>query len=177
MEQETRKLAYYITQYAAFTDDDAVYEALDSWIEAYEIDESSLQDLLREMPKISDSINQKVYDHLYELPSSAIEDLVRIYLAIQDEDLSILEDYMDIDEYMAENRIYTPDVWEELADSDLRENGIDANALYWVSDISGNYDYQQMNAYENALSGVDTADVIQAALDELFDSWLDDQEE
>lgn len=175
MQDETRKAAYYITQYATYNSDEGVYEALEYWINKEDIDEDNLVELFGLMGQVSDSINEKVYMKLMTLSDSGVEKLLDLYNAITDGNLNDLDDVMNyvVFETLEEEDIKTPEEWYDYGDQSLRDMGADSNAIYWIKDLDLSYDYAQINVYLNGFEYMDELEVINFVLDRCLDDWLD----
>ena len=168
---------YYITQYSVFENDADVYASINGWIIKNEIDVTVFSEILELMPKVDDSVNQKVFNYLLFLDNEKLEKILLLYEALEEADLNELDDLFNNNElydWMADRNIYSPDTWEELADQDLKENGIDARCLYWVKDIDYNYEYQGLNGYENGFNDYTEEEVIKEFIDENLEDWLKD---
>lgn len=166
---------YYITQYAdAVTDDDQVYRTVARWIEINNIDINVLSDLITRMPSVSDAINQKIFNILTSMSNDELARVLVLYDALISESIDGLDDLADglFYDWLAENEIATPEEWAELADMDLRENGIHADALYWVNEIDYNYNYLALNGYANGFEGVDMGELIWAFIAENIEALV-----
>lgn len=175
MTKELKEKAYYITQYANYEFDDDVYHNIDYWIKENEIDPDLLIELFDLMPEIKDGINQKIYDVLFTLDNEKLEKIIEMLEAIKDNDMNTIADLVNnFYDWMAESEIYDPNTLEEIADEDLKTNGVKARCLYWVNEIDYSYNYNQFNGYGNGFHALNDEDVIDLWVCDNFDSWLED---
>lgn len=166
---------YYVTQYAdAVTDDDQVYRTIARWIKINNIDINVLSDLIARMPSVSDAINQKIFNTLTSMNNDELARALVVYDALISESIHGLDDLANglFYDWIAENEIATPEEWAELADMDLKENGIHANALYWINEIDYNYNYLALNGYANGFEGLDMGELIWAFIAENIDALI-----
>ncbi len=149
--KQTIKGAYYMTQYASYTTDEGVYEALISSLEANETDFDLVTEFLELTHDASDFINQKVYDSVfYNLTDEKIEILIKLYEAIENENMGDLEDLFNISFYeLFDGYVGDYDFFEMLADDDLKSNGINANAIQWAHKIPCDGDMYELDAYDD----------------------------
>ena len=165
----TEKL-YYLTQYATYYSDLGYYNTLKECLynnftaeELTQQETDQIMEAIEElsndlMPYVDDSINEKVFKLLYNIKSiEQIENINNLYNNIIDNNIYNIP---SIEDYMIYNNILNPEIWEEIADEDLRQHGTDASCLYWVKKIDYNYDFLELNAYENDFNGLDADDVI-----------------
>ena len=145
------KEAYYMTQYASYSSDDGVYEALISSLEANETDFNLVIDFLKLTQDATDFINQKVYDSIfYNLTDENIGILIKLYEAIENESINDLEDLFDINYYeLFDGYVENYDFFEMIADEDLKNNGIDANAIYWAYKIPYDDAMYELDCYNH----------------------------
>ena len=145
------KEAYYMTQYASYTTDEGVYQALITSLEANETDFNLVMEFLELTHNATDFINQKVYDSVfYNLTDEKIETLIKLYEAIENEDISDLEDLFGISYYdLFDCCVGHPDFFEMIADEDLKINGIDANAIYWAHKIPSDDNIYELDIYND----------------------------
>lgn len=141
--------AYYMTQYASYTSDEGVYEALISSIEKNETDVDLVIEFLELTHNATDFINQKVYDSVfYNLTDDKIETLIKLYEAIENESVSDLENLFGISYYdLFDCCVGHPDFFEMIADEDLRINGINSKALYWAHKIPSDDNIYELDYY------------------------------
>lgn len=165
---------YYITQYANASTDEQVYKTIERWIETNNIDINVLSDLISRMPSVSDAINQKIFNHLTSTNNDELARVLVLYDALISESIDGLDDLAGglFYDWLADNEIYTPDEWAELADMDLKENGINANALYWINEIDYNYNYLALNGYANGFEGLDMGELIWAFIAENIEALI-----
>lgn len=158
-----KKRLYYMTQYANHMSDEGFYNLIAEQVKTNDLDLDLFYEISELMESISDAINQKLFDKMLSA-TDASDLLLIVYLldAIEDNNMDAINRLTDyaLDDYMNENNILSPDSWEEIADEDLKHNGINANCLYWVKEIDHNYDYLQLNGYENGFYTMSDEDVI-----------------
>jgi DNA-directed RNA polymerase subunit F len=175
MKKELKEKAYYITQYANYEFDEDVYNNLNCWIKENEIDETLLLELFDIMPSIRDSINESIYNVIYTLDNEKLEKIIEMMQAIKDNDMNTIADLVNnFYDWMAEQEIYDPNTLEEIADEDLKTNGVKARCLYWVNEIDYNYNYNQFNGYYNGFHTLNDEDVIDLWACDNFESWLEE---
>lgn len=145
------KEAYYMTQYANYSSDEGVYEALISSLEENETDFNLVIEFLELTHDATDFINQKVYDSVfYSLTDENIEILIKLYEAIENESINDLEDLFDISYYdLFDGYAGDYDFFEMIADEDLKNNGIDANAIYWAYKIPCDGAMYELDVYNH----------------------------
>lgn len=141
--------AYYMTQYASYTSDEGVYEALITSLEENETDFDLVIEFLELTHNATDFINQKVYDSVfYNLTDDKIETLIKLYEAIENESVSDLENLFSISYYdLFDCCVGHPDFFEMIADEDLRINGINSKALYWANKIPSDDNIYELDYY------------------------------
>ena len=166
--KEVLKKAYYMTQYASYSSDEGVYEALISSLETNETDFNLVMEFLELTHDASDFINQKVYDSVfYSLNDEKIEVLIKLYEAIENENMSDLEDLFDISFYeLFDGYVGDYDFFETLADDDLKNNGINANAIQWAHKIPYGGEVYELDIYDD-FNEITFDDI----LERLFDSY------
>ena len=149
--KEVLKKAYYMTQYASYTTDEGVYEALLSSIDENETDYNLMMEFLELTPSVSDFINQKVYDSVfYNLNDEKIETLIKLYGAIENENIGDLEDLFHISFYdLFDGYVGDYDFFETLADDDLKCNGINADAIRWADKIPYDGSIYELDCYHD----------------------------
>lgn len=118
------------------------------------------------LPEVASKYTNTVPKRLYELMFHEPETLSKVYdlcMALIEEDIDMFANEINRDFYdwLAEEQIETPELWEELANRDLRENGVDAHCLYWVNKIDYGYTYNKLNVYQNDFEYMDTKDVLE----------------
>ena len=149
--KEVLKKAYYMTQYASYSSDEGVYEALISSLEANETDFDLVTEFLELTKDAPDFINQKVYDSVfYNLTDEKIETLIKLYEAIENENVSDLEDLFRISFYdLFDGYIGDYDYFEMIADDDLKCNGINADAIRWADKIPYDGGMYELDVYDD----------------------------
>lgn len=143
--------AYYMTQYAAYTTNEGVYEALLGTVEDW--DEASIMTLINIFelaPYIPDAINQVFYDSMYILSEEGVREVEDFYNLIyaDEQDLWLamfFVDYDGIDDlFELMDKVDKRDVWIVFADSyeDLAYAIIDE--MGWEGIQTENYfDYER----------------------------------
>ena len=166
--KEVLKKAYYMTQYASYSSDEGIYEAFISSLEANETDFDLVMEFLELTKDASDFINKKVYDSVfYNLTDEKIEILIKLYGAIENESILDLEELFDISYYeLFDGYVGDYDIFEMLADDDLKNNGISANAIHWAHKIPYDGDMYELDIYNN-FNEITFNDI----LERLFDSY------
>lgn len=160
------KEAYYMTQYAAYTSDEGVYEALIESLEENETDFDLVIEFLEMTKNASDSINQKVYDSVfYSLTDEKIERLIKLYEAIENESINDLEELFNISIYdLYDGYVGDYDFFEMIADEDLKMNGYSSNAIYWAKNIPTDDGLYHLDIY-NDFNEIVFDDVLDLILD------------
>lgn len=166
---------YYLTQYANYMSDEGVLEMFQEHVDGMDEDDAEeyleiLYTISQElMPNITDEVNQKIFGVL--TLTEDLSTLAEIVGAISRDDFQELDELTNygLSDFMTDYSIYSPYTWEEIADSDLRENGIEASCLYWAIKIDYSYDYLQLNAYENGFNHMDEIDVFEEFVSEHLD--------
>ena len=149
--KEVLKKAYYMTQYATYTTDEGVYEALLSSIDENETDYDLMIEFLELTHDADDFINQKVYDSVfYNLTDDNLKTLIKLYEAIENENVGDLEDLFNIGYYeLFDNYVGDYDFFEEVANEDLKSYGIEASAIYWAYKIPHDGATYELDVYYN----------------------------
>ena len=171
---------YYLTQYASYMTDSGYYsslkECLTSNFKKEGLKQHDVNDVMFKiellvsdlMPLVSDSINNKVYDLIFRVKNIyQINNIITFYDNIINNELYEIP---GIEDYMLENGIFSPDLYEEFADEDFRANGINASARYWFNKINYKYDYIALNVYMNDFIVYDIEDII---LNYINDGYFD----
>ena len=143
--------AYYMTQYASYTSDEGVYEALISSLEENETNFDLVIEFLELTHNATDFINQKVYDSIfYNLTDEKIQTLIELYEAIENESVSDLEDLFGISYWdLFDCYVGDSDFFEMIADEDLKINGINAQAIYWAHKIPSDDNIYELDIYDD----------------------------
>lgn len=171
MTDENKKRLYYMTQYADYMSDEGFYQSVDEIIKSNDLNIDLIAKISELMTESSDRHNVKIYGKMWQAEDdNDLLTLINLLRAIINDDLDAVAGLLDVDlwDFMAEKEIYTPDDLEEYADEDLRANGINARALYWVKEINYSAKYQEFNGYANGFYDLDDADIIEMLLDEHF---------
>lgn len=145
---------YYMTQYADYTTDAGYYEEMQDQLQL--LDDELLQELMELVPKVNDQFNKILFDLLFNIDNDQLQELITMwqYLTIDDIENALNVLNIDVfDLFTGDDYLYTFDILEEMADNDLRLNGINANALYWYKELEKNsgYNYYRFNGYMNGL--------------------------
>lgn len=154
---------YYMTQYAYNMSDEDFYNTIAEQVKTNDLDADLFYNISELMESVSDKINHKLFAKmLLATDDSDLYTIIYLLEAIKNNNFDRINDLTDyaLDDYMTENNIFSPDLWEEIADEDLKSNGINANCLYWVKEIDHNYDYLQLNGYENGFCNMSDEDMI-----------------
>lgn len=169
MTEENKRRLYYLTQYADYMTDEGFYQNMDEHIKSNELDIDLITEISELMTETSDNHNIKIYGKIWQAEDdNDLLTLANLLSAIIDENSEAVADLLDVDlwDFLTKKDIYTPDYLEEMADNDLKANGINANALYWVNKIDHGAKYQELNVYANDFYDLDDADIIEKLLDE-----------
>lgn len=169
MTEKNKKRLYYLTQYADYMTDEGFYQSIEEHIKKNDLDIDLIAKISELMTENNDKINKKIYGKIWQAKSNAdLFDIIDLLNAIIDENSEEVAELLNIDfwDFLTEREIYTPATLEEIADEDLRANGINANALYWFNEIAYSSKYQQFNGYANGFYNLDDADIIEMLLDE-----------
>lgn len=144
-------LLYYMTQYASYMTDEGYYESMKEQLE--ELDNELLKELMEIAPYVSDTYNKVLFDLLYHVDDSDLEMLIEIWEYLKDDDIDSIIKLLGMELYELTNgeEIYTYDELEDLADTDFRNNGINASAAYWYNELVSNsgYSFYVFNGYMN----------------------------
>jgi len=160
----------YLTQYANNMTDDELFNRLDWMIKENDLDLDLFIEIAEMMTVTHDAINQKLFDNMIEATSDAdLEIIINILTAVDNDDIYELDKLTNygLDRMMNENNIQDESYFSEVADMDLRENGLQARCLSWVNDIPNNFDYAELDCYDN-FTIMTTAEVIEKFFDEYF---------
>lgn len=153
-----RHILYYMTQYANYMTDEGYYEGMSEQLK--QLDHERLSYLCNELaPKVADKYNELLFNLLYTVNNDQLDKLIEVWELLADEDLEGLFNLVNVDYndlLNPDNYIYDYDTLEQIADEDLKTNGINANALYWYDELDSNYNYFVFNAYGNGFHYHDT---------------------
>lgn len=157
-----------MTQYANYMSDEGYYKEMQDQLKV--LDDELLQELMDLVPDVSDKFNKILYDLLFTINNDQLQELITVwqYLSINDieEALNVLNiDVMEL--FEGDDTLFDYQTLEDIADEDLRANGINANALYWIKDLELNngYNYYIFNGYAN---GFYYYDDLNDAIDEII---------
>lgn len=163
------KKYFYLTQYdecGMFNED--IMEILEK--NNQEAEGESLDQLLEIIPEVADRYNQELYNVMMSGGLNDVDVILEAWEYLADGKLAEALDVLDIDYYgILENYDVIPfdaATLEEIADDDLKANGINANALYWYDRIDSNC-IHVFNAYGNDFDYYDD-------IDELLEYYFDD---
>ncbi|MDD5294139.1 MAG: hypothetical protein PHW40_07550 [Candidatus Izemoplasmatales bacterium] len=133
--QRLTKEAYYMTQYASYMTDEGFYH---EWFDSLpaDVDVDKVIEWLAMTTEAPDRLNQMAFGYMFNLDSDTLDGLIALYEAYESgaDDLMRLLD-IDVYELFPDDLVGTSDFFEEVADSDLRDNGLSARSLYWAKDI------------------------------------------
>lgn len=169
MTEKNKKRLYFLTQYADYLTDEGFYQSIEEHIKKNDLDIDLIAKISELMTENNDKINKKIYGKIWQAKDDAdLLALIDLLIAIIEENSEEVAELLDVDlwGFLAERDIYTPETLEEIADEDLRANGINANALYWINEIDYGTKYQKLNGYANGFYNLDDADIIEMLLDE-----------
>lgn len=159
---------YYLTQYADTTTNEGYYNEMSDQLKV--LDSELLQELMDLVSKVNDDFNKILFDLLFTIDNDQLQELITMwqYLSIDDieQALNVLNiDVMEL--FEGDDTLFDYQTLEDIADEDLRANGINANALYWIKDLELNngYNYYIFNGYGN---GFYYYDDINDAIDEVI---------
>lgn len=165
---KTNKL-YYMTRYANYMTDEGYYSEMSKQVQA--LDSELLSELMNLVPNVSDKFNKILFDLLFTIDNDQLQELIEVWQHLSNYDieaaLNVLNyDVMDL--FEGDDYLYTYDILEEMADEDLRVNGINASALYWYEELVKNngYNYYIFNGYAN---GFYFYDVLIEVIDDVVD--------
>lgn len=159
----------YLTQYANNMNDEELFNRFDLMIKEYELDADLFVEIADLMVNLSDTINQKLFDKMLEATSDAdLNYIIDLMTAIEDDDIYKLDKLTNwgLERMMNENAIHDESYFTELADMDLKENGINASCLSWANDIP-NCEYAELDAYDR-FTTMTSEEVIEKYFDEYF---------
>ena len=170
MTNENKKSLYYLTQYADYMSDEQFFDELDRMIKEYDLELDLFIEIAEMMPNISDTINQKLFEKMMEATSDGdLMIIIMILTAVDNEniyELNRLTNY-GLDRMMNEESIHDESYFAELADMDLKENGLEASSLSWANDIPTNFEYAELDIYDN-FTTMTAAEVIEKFFDEYY---------
>ena len=154
MTEEIKKSLYYITQYANNMSDEQFFERIDNRVAYYEnvLDIDLFIEIAALMPNVSDAINERLFAKMMRATSDAdLQIIIDILTAIDNEDLGELDRLTNygLDRMMNEEEIHDESYFIEIADMDLKENGLEASCLSWANDIPTNFEYAELDIYDN----------------------------
>ena len=142
----------YLTQYANDMSDEQLFDRIDNKAAYYDLDLDLFIEIAEMMTVTPDTINEILFNLMLKAESDAdLEDTIKILIAIDNEDIAALNDLLDnqLDVMMFENNINVPSFWIDQADYDLRENGINADAINYANDIDESAEFLQLTPYNN----------------------------
>ena len=165
-----KKSLYYISQYANDMGIEQFVDTIDNRVADYDLDLDLFVEIADIMPSISDAINQKLFDKMMEATSDAdLQIIIDILTAVDNEDIYELDKLTDygLERMMNENEIHDESYFAELADMDLKENGLEASCLSWANNIPTNFEYAELDIYDN-FTTMTAAEVIEKFFDEYY---------
>lgn len=170
MTKQQKADLYYITQYANTMTDEQLFDTIDYIVKLYDLDLDLFIEIAEKMTQTPDAINEKLFEKMIEATSDAdLEIIIMILTAVDNEDIYELDKLTNygFDRMLNENNIADENYFNELADMDLRENGLEASCLSWVNDIPSNFEYAELDIYDN-FTTMTTAEVIEKFFDEYY---------
>jgi len=163
-----------LVNYAPYSDVKSIIEEINFKLDEWGLDNNERDSYIENLdhisnvllPEVASKYRSAVPTRLYELMFHEWETAYKVYdlcMALIEENIDMFAYAINRDFYdwLAAEQIETPELWEELADRDLRVNGIDASCLDWVKQIDHDYEYNKLNAYQNAFEYFDTKDVLE----------------
>jgi hypothetical protein len=157
-----------MTQYADTTTNEGYYNEMQEQLKI--LDSEALQELMDLVPEVNDRFNKILYDLLFNIDNAQLQELITMwqYLSIDDIENALNVINVDVMElFDGDDTLFDYQTLEDIADEDLRANGINANALYWIKDLELNngYNYYRFNGYAN---GFYYYDDLNDAIDEVI---------
>jgi hypothetical protein len=131
------------------------YEAMDEQLKT--LDNEALQKLLDLTPQVSDYFNKILFDLLFTINNEQLQELIIAWRYLSNNDAENALNVFNIDVFDLfddDYTLYDYDTLVDIADADLRANGLDAGALYWIKDleINSHYNYFTFNGYMNGFN-------------------------
>lgn len=170
MTEENKKRLNYLTQYANDMTDEQFFDRIDNRAAEYDLELDLFIEIAELMPNISDAINEELFNEMLEATSNAdLEIIINILRAVDDADLYELDKLTDyrLERMMNENMIHDESYFNEMADWDLRENGIDASCLSWINEMPSSFEYAELDLYDR-FTTMTAAEVIEKFFDEYY---------
>lgn len=153
---------YYLTQYdGCGMFDENIIKRLET--NNKRVKSESIDKLLKIVPEVKDKYNQELYNIMMckGLYSENIDIIIEAWEHLAKGEITEALEVLGVDYYqLLSNYDVTPfaaDILEEIADEDLRTNGIEANALYWYNEIDSRY-IHVFNGYGNGFDYYDDMD-------------------
>jgi hypothetical protein len=147
-----------MTQYANYNTDEGYYQEMSEQLK--QLDHEKLDHLCNVLaPQVEDKYNELLFNLLYTVNNEQLDKLIEVWELLADGDLEGFLNLVNVnynDLLNVDDLIYDYDTLEQIADEDLRTNGINANALYWYDELDSRYSYFVFNAYGNGLYCYDT---------------------
>lgn len=159
----------YLTQYANNMSDDELFDRLDWMVKNYDLDGDLFVEIADLMVNLGDTINQKLFDKMLEATSDDdLNYIIDLMMAIENDDIYELDKLTNygLERMMNENEIHDESYFSEIADMDLKENGINASCLSWANDIPS-CEYAELDVYDN-FTKMTSEEVIEKYFDEYF---------
>lgn len=165
------KKYFYLTQYEeSGMPDEFVMEILEKNNQG--VGRESLNQLLKIVPEVADRYNKELYEIMMSkgLDNDNIDIILEAWEHLAAGKLAEALEVLGVDYYrLLDNYDVIPfdaATLEEIADADLKANGINANALYWYDRIDSDC-IHVFNAYGNDFDYYDD-------MNELLDYYFDD---
>ena len=165
-----KKSLYYISQYANDMGIEQFVDTIDNRVAYYDLDLDLFIEIAALMPNVSDAINERLFEKMMEATSDAdLQIIIDILTAVDNEDIYELDKLTDygLDRMMNEEEIHDESYYTELADMDLKENGLEASCLSWVNDIPSDFEFAELDVYDR-FTTMTSEEVIEKFFDEYF---------
>ena len=176
--QEFFKSGWYLTQYdRCYMSDNAVLSYLYNQVK--DIDKNDLHELLELIKDTSDQLNQLLFDNYRVITQDTISDIIALYQAINNENVSDIENITDTSLYELFNDdmiFYNYDEMVDFIDQDLKAKGVNSNFIKAYANLDHHdlkdANYILINIYSN-VKKLTTHDVIQQFYDDyIIENYL-----
>lgn len=140
------------------------------------VNKDEMAELLELLPGVSDKYNQVIYNLMMEgnINNDNIDEFIKIWAELEKGNISNALELLDIDYYdilqCNDWGFFSYDELEEMADDDLKTNGINASCLYWLDDL----DYTKIHVFNGYANGFYKYDDIDDLLGDVFDDYIKD---
>jgi len=148
--KSVQDVVWYFTQYANYMFDDDAIEFMTPYFKQLEEDGADIAALLDQ----HDDINKCIFDYLTTISAEAINEILSNF----DKHRQDLFNDQSIEAFDA-------DTWWDIANEDLKANGMDADAINWCDDLRKcEFDgtLYELNGYRNELVKADIEDYVSA---------------